>query len=826
MKSFFYSISLIFFIFFVYSPLYAATSNEKEVFVVAQRAFEDGFYDVSLRYIDQLFKDFPQTSKTVDARLLEGQCYFFKKQYLKAFAVFQELAKRSEYKDVTLFWLGETYLKVGDSAKAQEQYHQIIEGYPNSLYAPQSYYSLGWSYFEKSAYEDAKKSFSRLVELFPSNNLAEDAAFKLGECDYNAANYEGAVFYFNKYTVSYPNSVRFAEALFNIGESYYYLEQFDRAAEFYEKARAAAVDPRTALNAMVGRGWSLFKKNDFEGALKAFDSAQAHAKVNNFPEDDVLLGKASLYTAQEKYKEAAASYGEVIERFTASARIPESYLGRANAYYLMNNFAKAIEDYKALIALPSGNGQNDKTLEKARFGLAWTYLKNGNIDLSIESFKGVLDKTESKTVKVSALTQIGDAYQEAGQVDKAIETYDRVLKDMPDTPYSDYVQYRLGVALLKVGKIDAAILSFQALKTNYPKSKYIAESQYYLGVSYFKKRDWTAALEVLGPFLQTVTQDNDFSSEARYLEALSFFNLKQNDKALAAFLQMQKDFPSKPAVQQNAELGIAKTKYEMGSTKEALLLFEQIVTRYPRTDAALESSLWMGDHAMSSGLYDRAKDLYAGILNDFPENEKRYLAHFELGRAYYALGVLDKALEQYRSVNIPSDPELAAKAKLAIAEIFTKEMDPAKAVEAYQNIILTSPEYKRDALLKIAQIDRKAMKYAEELNSYIEALAAPKGVSSVKDVQLQFMLGDTYEAMNEPDKAVEAYVKVPYLHAKEQDWIVKAYLRIGKIYENKEEWDKAVTAYEKVGAMDVDEAKFAKERIFWVANNRNKKQDQ
>lgn len=809
-----------------YSSSYAAGSNEKEVFVVAQRAFEDGFYDVSLRYIEQLYKDFPQSAKAVDAKVLEGQCYFFKKQYLKAFAVFQELAKGSQYKDITLFWLGETYLKVGDSAKAQVQYRQIIEGFPNSLYAPQAYYSLGWSYFEKAAYEDAKKAFSGLVDLFPSSNLSEDALFKLGECDYNATKYEGAVFFFNKYLSSYSNSSRRAEALFNIGESYYYLEQFDRSAEFYEKARAAAVDPRAALNAMVGRGWSLFKKNDFAAALGVFDEAQAHAKVNRFPEDDVLLGKASLFTAQEKYQDAAASYGDVITRFPGSSRVMESYLGRANAWYLLNDFPKAIDDYKSLIALAASKGLNDKTLEKARFGLAWTYLKNGNIDQSIESFKGVLEKTESKTVKVSALTQIGDAYQEAGQIDKAIETYDKVLKDLPDTPYSDYVQFRLGVALLKTGKIDAAILSFQGLQANYPKSKYLADSKYYLGVSYFKKRDWVTALDVLVPYVNSVNADNEFAPEARYLEALALFNVKQFDKALAAFTAMQKMFPLKPAMQQNAELGIAKTKYETGDTKEALVLFDRITTLYPRSDTALEAFLWMGDHAMSTGAHERAVEIYSRILTDFPANEKRYLVHFELGRAYFARAELDKALEQYRSVNIPSDPELAAKAKLAIAEIFTREMDPVKAAETYRNIILTSPEYTRDALLKIAQIDRKAGKLSDELQVYESALAAPKGASALKDVQLQFLLGDTYEAMNEPDKAVEAYIKVPYVHSRERDWVVKAYLRIGKIYENKEEWDKAVIAYEKVAGMDVDEAKFAKERIGAIALDRNRKQDQ
>jgi tetratricopeptide (TPR) repeat protein len=144
-------------------------------------------------------------------------------------------------------------------------------------------------------------------------------------------------------------------------------------------------------------------------------------------------------------------------------------------------------------------------------------------------------------------------------------------------------------------------------------------------------------------------------------------------------------------------------------------------------------------------------------------------------------------------------------------------------VAVYNSIIQTSPEYKRDALLKIAQINRKASRYTEELKCYVDALAAEKGVSLVKDVHLQFMIGDAYEAMNDSDKAVEAYVKIPYVYAKESDWVVKAYLRIAKVYENREDWDQALTAYARISAMGVDEAKFAVERTAWITRNRNKK---
>ena len=821
MKSF-YSLFLflILTILFIVPPIALAEgSSEKELFVVAQRAFEDGFYDVSLRYVDQLIKEFPQTTKYVETRLLEGQCYFFKKQYLKAFNVFQDLAKRTEYKDVTLFWLGETYLKVGDHAKAQEQYKELIQAYPTSLYAAQGYYSLGWSLFEKGDYENAKNNFIKLIELFPSNNLAEDATFKAGECNYNSGQYEGAVFQFQKFIQSYPNSRKVFDADFNIAESYYYLEQYAKAADVYRKALGGVRDPKEKLNVLVGLGWALFKAEKFDEAIKSFDEALVHAKVNNLAEDEILLGKASLFTAQDKQKDALANYSELIERFPQSSRIAESYLGRANTYYLLNDYPNAINDYKRIIDLFSSQAQYAATLEKARFGLAWTYLKNGSLDQSIESFKGVLEKTQSKTVKVSALTQIGDAYQEAGQIDKAIETYDKILKEMPDTPYSDYVQHRLGVALLKAGRIDAAILALQALQANYPKSKFFLESKYYLGAAYFKKRDWEGTIQVLQPFVAESPRDNEFSAEAYYLIALALFNQKQYDKALASFSELVKLYPGKEVVLQNAQLGLAKTKYEMGNVKEALAIFKEVDFRYPRTDAALEALIWMGQHNMSSGVYELAVENYLKAVTDFPKSDKGALLHFELGRAYHAQGKFDKALEQYRQV----DGEFSAKAKLAIAEIFSQELDPAKAVETYQNIIATSPEFRRDALVKIAHVYRKANKHAEELKAYEDAIQEPLGTSQVTNAEIQFSIGDTYELMNEFDKAVEIYFKIPYVYAKEESWVVKAYLRISRIYENKEDWDKALAAYNKVVELKVDESKFAQERISRINSARNSK---
>lgn len=800
-------------LFFSFSSLVEAATDEKELFVVAQRAFEDGFYDVSLRYVAQLFQEYPNPERYVETKLLEGQCYFFKKEYLRAFNVFKELVNRDTYLDASSFWLGETYLKGGDFEHAREQYRRVTSEFPSSIYAPQAYYSLAWSYFEKGDYVEAKAAFQDLVDKFPSNSLAEDAAFKIAECDYNAGQYEGAIFRFGKYFQDFSGNARAFDVHFNIAESYYYLDQYDKALEYYKKARELTKNSSNALNAMVGQGWSLVKLAHYDEALKIFNEAQAFAVTNTLPEDEVLIGKASLFTAQEKYPEAIDSYSSLIQRFPASTHLAESYLGRANSYYAFNDYPKAIADYKKIVELFAAKQEYQRTLEKAQLGLAWTYLKSGAVEESIETFQKVFDGTDNNTLRVSTLIQMGDAYQEVGQIDKAIEAYDRILKEMPDTPYNDYVQYRLGVALLKAGKLDAAVMACQALQVNYPKSKYVSDSNYYLGVAYFKKKDWAMAVQVLDGFIKALPSDGEFSAEARYILGLSYLNLKQLSKAVAIFNEVLKRESNREDIAQGARLGAAKAFYEQGSIKEAIANFKEIVFKYPKTDAAFESLLWLGRHQMSIGIYQLAIEYYSQALEYPSDAGKKELIYFELGRAHHALGQFDKALENYRHVGSQADIDLFTKARLAIADIFSREMDPAKAIETYQNIITTSPEFARDAYVKMAQIYRRNRQFSEELKVYESALQSPKGDGSIVNAQIQFNIGDTYEIMGEQDRAIESYFKVPYLYEDSKAWVIKSYLRIAKIYENREDWPNALSIYQKVIDMNVDESKFAQERI-------------
>lgn len=795
-----------------------AQDSEEGIFLVAQKAFEDGFYDVAIRYIEQFLKEYPQTEKRVEANLLLGQCYFFKNQYLKAYNIFHQQLSETKLKDATLFWLGETYLKGADYKQAETHYRQVYELYPKSAYAPQAYYSLGWVYFEQGEFAKARDTFQNLLSAFPNNELTEDTMFKLAESTYNFGDYNGAIEVFKKFVTRFEKSNRHAEAYFYIGEGYYYLEDFLNAITYYAKAGEIAYDNKLILMSKVSLGWSYLKLSRHQLSQQYFDEALAYAQEKGILTDDVFLGQATLYSEMEDYTRALDAYTQLITNFPNSHRIVEAYLGKANTQYILQKYSDAIATYQTLLQKFKESEVSKETREKAFFGLAWSFLKAGNIDESIKVFESIKGEAQNEIVKVSALTQIGDAYQDVGQYEKALDVYDQIMKDHPDSPYTDYVQYRQGVALLKMDRVSAATLSFQSLQANFPQSKYLNDVDYYLAVAYFKKGDWKAAKGKILDFIKDISSGHELLAESNYILALSSFNLEEYEEAQKVFQDIVKNFPDQSSMVRNSEVSIAKCLYRKGELLEAIKRFKELAFKYAQSSMGQEALMWLGDHYLSVEDYDQAVGYFQQFLKDYPGSDKKNLIFYQLAQSYRAKKQYDDAVNTFQRIN-EQEKELYAKAKLAIADIFSEEMDPVSAIETYNGIITQSPEFSRDAYVKIAEVHRQEKAFDLAVKAYRDALKQEKMSSAATNEEIQFKLGDLYEVMNQPQNAVEEYLKIPYLYAGSTSWVVKAYLRIARISEDQEKWEEAAITYRKIVGLKTEESVFAQERLDWLQQN-------
>jgi tetratricopeptide (TPR) repeat protein len=791
---------------------------EKDLFFVAQKAFDDGFYDIALRYIDQFLAEFPQSPYIPKAQLLKGQCFFFKNQYLKAFDIFQQLRTNDELEDAVLFWMGETHLKGSDYRQALDYFKQVLADFPDSPYVPQAYYSQGWAYYEQGDYTQAEDSFNNLLRSFPEHMLIEDSLFRLGEIKINTGKNREAIDILETYLQKFPNSQNALKAMFYLAENLYYVGDPLKAVTFYAKVAESNASANMRFMSRIGMGWCYIKLKKFDLAEENFKQAETistEEKLNS--QDEVYFGKGNLLTQTEHYPEALKTFDLLINDFPKSPRVLEARLNRANIYFELNDYSKASQQFMELIEhLRSLTGQ-EHLLERSYYGLAWTYLKMGDTKKAVSTFETIIEQSKSNIVKASALSQIGDAYQEVEKYDLALRTYDQVLRRYPDSLYADYAQFQQGVTFLHLNNIEAAKISFQSLQTNFPKSRYLSDAQYYLGIAHFRTDGWALAAEHFKRFLEENPYSH-LSLDAQYLTALAYFNNEDYDHALEYLSKLISNPNTTKSLVQSARLQQAKSLYLSKKTKDALKAFEAIISEFPGSDAHQEAQLWVADHYFEVNELDRAISLYQTFLDTFPGSPHIDVVHYDIGQAYQAQRKFEKALEHYRRIQ-PENKDIYAKTQIAIAEIFSSDFQQEKAIETYQQIAQTLPDYSRDALIQIAEIYKQKDRPEEALKIYQTAVDTPQGSSTHDKTELLFLIGDLLEQMNKTDQAAEEYLKAIYLGGTPTSWTIKSYLRTARIFEDQQKWQEAQAIYKKLIALNTEESKYAQERLEWVETN-------
>lgn len=796
-----------------HSPAFAQ-STESDLLSAAQQAFNDGFSDVASKYLQDFLNKYPQSQNLPTAQLLLGQCDFLQGHYDKALALFEDLDGQTDNKDEVLFWLGETYLKENHYLQARHEYEAVIVGFPQSTYVPQAYYSLGWSFFQEKKFDQAKDVFEHLVTQFPHHTLSPDALLKVAECDYNAGRLKGATADFRNLVKQYPQYARSCEVNFNMAESLYYLDHFQEAEGFYKQALDCPCDDDMKLAAYTALGWVQIKLTKFNDAQATFKKAQNFCKTKGLSAEDVVLGRANLAYEAGALNQALALFSDFIANYPQSLHWTQGYLGRANVLYLLKRYDEARSDYLRL-----SDQKDPEVFEKSRFGLGWCELKLGNPSQAIKYFQQVYDESNDADTRQDAMIQMGDVYQESYEWNDAVDAYERVKRNYPNSRMMDYVLYRQAIAYLKLGKINAAMINFKNLEENFPNSKYLEDFDYYIGVIAFKQGDWEKSVHMMREYLKDLTRPSEFTPEANYIMALSYLNVGDPEEALKVFQKILRLYPNEINIAKNADIGIAKCLFELGDTREAVKRFKLIVYKYPKTDVEFEGLLWLAQYYLKNADSASAVEYYTAIIDEFPDSLQIDQIHYELGQAYEMQDRSDQALEQYQAIS-GHDPVLLGKTRLAIAGIMSKDLDPQRAVEAYKNIIATSPDYAGEAYLKLGQLYRNMQDYEKQLAVYQEALASS---SPIDRAQIQFSLADTLELMSRTDDAIAEYLKIPVLYPNEKSWDVKAYLRVAKVYEQNEDWQAAQVTYEKIVQLDVPEANFAQERLEWIKNNINKR---
>jgi TolA-binding protein len=787
-------------------------TKEAEALFVAQKAFEDGFYDVCLSLLERYLKNYPASPKIAAANLLIGRCYYHQNKFLEALKKFEEvfdLPGGKDIKDEVFYWIAEVHFRGNNFSRAASYYKMIVDGFPDSAYAVSAYYSLGWCLFQEQKFNEALVNFKTVEEKFPRHPQVQEATFKVIECLYNLKDYAGLKDKLKSYLKTYTrDSLKTAYLYFYLAEADYYLDNLNDAVDEYSRVINSTDDAKIQALSKLGMGWAYLKLKQYQQANDAFKDIKADM-LEKHSVDALSLGRAILYFDIGKFRESKDIYEQVIAGTGDPVTLIQAYLGKADALYNLGEYQDSIAAYIEASGKVSDKSIPPEMVDKLHYGLAWAYLKGGRFKDAITEFQKIVNLSEDKIIKISALCQIGDAYQDSGDYVKAQETYDSILRDYPDSFYGDYVQYQLGLSMLKLSNYEGAILSFLNFKRNFPSSTLLDDASYALGLAYFQKQDYNSSKDIFLKFQEEFPQSN-LASQAMYLLGTNFYNLGDFARAIEVFKNVIRLYSQDAELAQRCEYEIADSYSQMGNDKEAMSRFNGLRAKYP--DSALTPAIiwWLGEYYYRQNDMNLAKRYFSTLIRDFPKSNLTADAYYALGSIYTEEGKYQDGVSNFDKVIGLGKSELAGQAEIAIADIYARQEKLDLAVETYNKKIEEYPNLAHLIYPKIGDILSRMGKYDEALKAYYKSL----DLVPLRQVpQMRFKIAEMLQSQGKAQEAVEEYLKVTYLDAQNTDLGIKSFLRVAKIYEDSDKFKEAVNIYKKVAEKGVPESKFAQERI-------------
>lgn len=258
-----------------------------------------------------------------------------KYDYSKAIGIYDKILaefRNSEYADDALYSKAYLIQQMGQDAQSRQIYQEVIDRYPDSDFAAESYMRLAEYYFDPREDKDTEQT---VVEL--------QKAIKL-----------------YKKVLQYQDSKRYDEALYKLGWSYYRLTATD--ANYYSDAivhflavvdditKAENLDPKDEITSPNVKQEAI----QYIGISFSDDENYSHAGVQNardFIENiggreygvDIMRALGETYQNIEKNDQAISAYAALLEMYPFYEEAPLIKQNIAQTYY---NLGRDDDEYR------------------------------------------------------------------------------------------------------------------------------------------------------------------------------------------------------------------------------------------------------------------------------------------------------------------------------------------------------------------------------------------------------------------------------------------------------------------------------------------------
>jgi TolA-binding protein len=812
---------------------------------------------------------------------------------------------------------GSVYLRAlshsaeGDWLKAAAQYQEVSERFPGSPLREAALLAKADIFLRSGAYRNAADEFARVAEVASTPEIVAEAALRraaailfggnpagaaealrvvvkanpgsgisargqtlLGEALVQQELYEEAIIEFNRLLANHFEHDLAPRAQYRIGRCLDAMGRQRDATSAYQTVVSgypqAPLAPAAAYLAGVGlleQGTPLAAAPYFQLVLDRYAQDDDTGAVDFASPEHQELVEASLCLLELSYHRAG-DLGQLsgVPHILLQKMPPSDSRWRANALLIdadaLASQGRFDESQEVLQQLTRDFPQEQIGVQANRL-LAWTYARQGQDDLALQTEQKMLARYEAEGADES----LGGAYLNRAHVlfnkkeyEQAALAYEEYLAQFPGHPKRLLALYQAGVAYQRLNRSGDAVDRWESLVSQDPRAEIAERAWVRAGDSYFRAEHYEDAKRCYQGLL-----DHFSSSSAAGLGMLRLaqceYNAGRDAAALERYSEVVHLFPGSAAARE-AERGMEMALYRLGQSADGTEVLAELVERYPTSSFAADAQFQIAMRLYEEERFAEAADEFRRVVSQFPafssadraqflmadsysqggqnreahlgyeqfllffpDSERRPAVRFRLGASRFGAGDYMQAAVDFTGVLESAPPDEMASAalfNLALCQRQLRQSAQAQAsLEQYRERWGDSDPRTAEIAYQLADLHEQAGRTEEAATEFARAgLASP---SPDLEVEIFYRLGRAREELGQVAEALQAYQRS--VAAREQDnaFRLSALVRSAALYEDTGEVQKALSAYGDLvaNAQDPELAEAAKQRVAQLEGNSN-----
>lgn len=385
-----------------------------------------------------------------------------------------------------------------------------------------------------------------------------------------------------------------------------------------------------------------------------------------------------------------------------------------------------------------------------------------------------------------ALLLAAQSHRHLGQTEQAKLYLQRVVDAGASPPIRAHALYWLGEFASQQQQHADALLYYRRVIEAQDRGEYTAYAQYALGWTHRQLGDAPAALEAFAAFL-ALAPAHEYAFQARFAHAILLRQTGQLVAAKAAFASLA----DQAAVDHLDEVLFwwAETAYQLGAFDEAAVVYQRLVRTHPQSVRVAASLYGWGWAEVRQQDCAAARQPWETLLLQIPGFAQASEVYYQLGVCYVELTLHDLARQHLQVVvEAPSNPAQRHDAILKLARLAFRDLRYAEAVGYYGSALISSPDEERGRLYYVLGESYAALgKYTPAIEQWQQVLASPE--HNALQSRALYRIGQAYIEQKAWPQAIpvlrQLWEKAPEFPSRSAvaAYLINAYREIGQCVE-------------------------------------------